>query len=32
MGNIISKENFVPTILIKQSKKLKCYAPNYGYL
>ena len=40
MGNIISKENFVkdfiknfvPTISIKQLKKLKCYAPNHGYL
>lgn len=40
MENIISKENFVkdfiknfvPTISIKQLKKLKCYAPNHGYL
>lgn len=40
MEHIISKENFVrefienfvPSISIKQLKKLKCYAPNYGYL
>ncbi len=25
-------ENFVPSISIKQLKKLKCYAPDYGYL
>ena len=25
-------KNFVPTISIKQLKKLKCYAPNHGYL
>mgnify|MGYP003311697386 CR=1 FL=1 len=25
-------ENFVPTISIKQLKRLNCYAPNFGYL
>ena len=25
-------ENFVPSVPIKQLKKLKCYAPDYGYL
>ena len=25
-------ENFLPTIPIKQLKKLHCYAPNHGYL
>lgn len=40
MENVITKDNFVkkfmdnfvPTISIKQLKRLKCYAPNYGYL
>lgn len=25
-------ENFVPSISVKQLKKLKCYAPDHGYL
>lgn len=40
MENVITKDNFVkkfidnfvPTISIKELKRLKCYAPNYGYL
>lgn len=32
--NFVDKfiENFVPSIPIKQLKKLHCYAPRYGYL
>ena len=32
--NFVNKfiENFVPSIPIKKLKKLKCYAPDYGYL